>query len=200
MVRLINVSICSMKDPGFIQELISRCMEAKDRVQKNLGELTPAQLNWKPSEEAWSIGQCLEHLVISDTTYFHDFKKIAEHTYEMSRWQKGSPLSNFFGRMLLSQVGERPRKKFQAPRIFRPPERTVDPGIFDRYSKHIDTLVEYMALCREMDLDKILLRSPVSAVVTYSLRHAFQLLVQHLQRHILQAEAVRANKEFPGSH
>src|SRR5690348_16411051 len=31
--------------------------------------LTIAQLNWKPGPEAWSLGQCLEHLCLSNEVY-----------------------------------------------------------------------------------------------------------------------------------
>lgn len=115
----------------------------------------------------------------------------------MGFWENWNPLSGLFGRMLVSQVSERPRKKLPAPRIFLPPEKTVDPGIFERFHKHLDTLVEYMAICQRVDIDKTHIPSPVSRFVTYSLRDMFQVLVQHLHRHIHQAMALKGLKEFP---
>src|SRR2546425_3817482 len=31
--------------------------------------LSPEQLNWKPTEDVWSIGQCLQHLYVANEVY-----------------------------------------------------------------------------------------------------------------------------------
>lgn len=115
----------------------------------------------------------------------------------MNWWESWSPLSGLFGNMLISQVSEKARKKLNAPSVFLPPENRVDAGICERFHKHLDTLVEYMAHCQRVDIDKTHITSPVSRVVTYSLRKALLILVQHLHRHIGQAEALKSLKEFP---
>lgn len=162
-----------------------------------LNGVSPEQLNWKPAAEKWSIGQCLEHLVISDCAYFPVLKEITEGTHEMNFWENWNPLSGLFGKMLVSQVEEKTRKKLNTPKIFMPPELPVDGGIFERFYKHLDTLVEYLAICQRVDIDKIHISSPVSRVVTYSLRNAFLLLTQHLHRHIEQAIAITKMKAYP---
>lgn len=87
--QLTFASIAEMKDPLFIQKMISKGREAGEKVITGLSNLTSEQLNWKPGEESWSIGQCLDHLIISDCLYFPAFKKIAEGKHEMSFWKNG---------------------------------------------------------------------------------------------------------------
>src|SRR5262245_30576853 len=58
-----------MKDALFIQQMIERGKEAGDKVRTELEGLTSSQLNWKSAPESWSIGQCLDHLIVSDCLY-----------------------------------------------------------------------------------------------------------------------------------
>lgn len=186
-----------MKDKLLIEKMLQRGREAADIVIKEFSELSELQLNWKASEENWSIGQCLDHLIVSDCLYFPVLKKIAGKNYTMTVWEKWSPLSGFFGKMLVQQLGETVNKKVKAPRVFVPASSNIDLGIMERFQKHLDTLFVCIDGCKELDLDKIYITSPVSKLVTYNLRHAITILIQHLHRHINQAKKVKALKAFP---
>jgi hypothetical protein len=186
-----------MKDPVFIQQMIQRLNEAGERVRQGFSNLSLNQLNWKPDSKSWSIGQCLDHLVISDCSYFPVFKRIISRQYDMSRWERWSPLSGFFGKMLASQLQEKAVKKLNAPAIFTPVESDIDLGILERFYKHLDTLRDCMLGCQPFDLDKTHITSPVAKFVTYNLRHSFTILVQHEHRHINQAIRVKEAKQFP---
>jgi len=45
-------------------------LDANDQAAKKLvAELTEEQLNWQPSSGSWSVGQCLEHLCVTNEAY-----------------------------------------------------------------------------------------------------------------------------------
>ncbi len=45
-------------------------LDANDQFAKKLvAELTDEQLNWQPAPGPWSVGQCLEHLSITNEAY-----------------------------------------------------------------------------------------------------------------------------------
>src|SRR5262249_44306199 len=49
---------------------LARELNASDeRARELLRQLTTAQLNWQPAPGSWSIGQCLEHLCITNEEY-----------------------------------------------------------------------------------------------------------------------------------
>lgn len=187
-----------MKDTPFIDELVGKGREAGDKAKSMFNHLSLDQLNWKPEAGSWSIGQCLDHLVVSDMMYFPAFKKIYTGTYKMNGWQRWSPLSGLFGKMLVNQLQEKVQKKLNAPRVFQPSQSQIDLGILDRFHKHLDTLLEYIEHGKQVDIDKIYITSPAFKLVTYKLRHAFQILVQHERRHINQA--IRVKQAMEGSH
>ena len=185
-----------MKDKAFIEEMVRKGEEAREKFRSNFSNLSLTQLNWKPSPESWSIGQCLDHLLVADCLYFPMLKKITEGNYHMSFWEKWSPFGKFMGHMLVTQVQEQPRRKMNAPKIFLPSTSNIDAGIYERFSKHLDTLLEYIALCKSIDVDKTRITSPVSKFITYNLRDAFRLLIQHEHRHLNQALRVKQHKNF----
>ena len=187
-----------MKDPAFIQEMVTRSTAAGERVQNEFGSLSYEQLNWKPADNRWSIGQCLDHLIISDCLYFPTLKKIVAGNYRMKFWERWSPFTGMFGKMMVSQVGEKPNRKMKAPKILVPSASNIDTGILERFQKHLDTLIAFMIDCRNTELDRVHISSPVTGIITYSLRNAFLLLVQHEHRHISQGVKLKGMRGFPG--
>jgi len=186
-----------MKDGAFIQKMLQKGADAREKTKTAFDHLSLTQLDWKPAEESWSIGQCLDHLIVSDCSYFPAFKKNMEGKFKMSFWEKSSPFSSLFGKILTSQVQEFSKKKLKTPAVFYPSEDHIDAVILERFYKHLDTLLEYIASFTEVDVDKIHITSPALKFVTYSLRKAIILLLQHEHRHINQAIAVTQLKEFP---
>ena len=115
----------------------------------------------------------------------------------MTTWQKWSPLSGLFGKILADQLQEKPKGKLKAPKVFTPSFSQIDAGIFDRFQKHLDTLLEYIAALKEIDIDKTRITSPAAKFVTYNLRNTIKILIPHLHRHINQAIRVKQKEDFP---
>lgn len=179
--------------------MLAKGKEAREKVNTSFPLLTAVQLNWKPDEDSWSIGQCLDHLVIADCCYFPVFKKIAAGNFKMRSWERWNPLNRLFGKVMISYIQEKPRRKLTAPKIFRPADDPVDAGIIERFHKHLDTLLDCITLYEKVDVDKTHISSPVSGLITYSLRNAIILVIQHEHRHINQAIRIKLAKDFPKS-
>ena len=186
-----------MKDEAFIKKILQKGKEAKDKVKSEFSNISLEQLNWKPSHEAWSIAQCLDHLVVSHNSYFPDLKKITSGTYKMSFWERYSPFSGAWGGILKDQLQEQVRRKMRAPKIIQPSSSKMNIELLENYHKNLDIFLEYISNCRDIDIDKIIINSPTISMVTYSLRDAFQFLIQHEHRHINQAIRVKSDENFP---
>src|SRR6185369_8678955 len=50
--------------------LITAANNIAAETKSTFGRLTPAQLNWKPSADRWSVAQCFDHLLTSNKGYF----------------------------------------------------------------------------------------------------------------------------------
>ena len=58
-------------------------------------------------------------------------------------------------------------------------------------------MVEKMKSTEHLDLEKIVITSPVAAAVTYSLMDAYRIIVVHERRHFEQARRVTEEAAFP---
>jgi len=186
-----------MKDEVFIKAILQKGQEAKDKVTLSFSSISLRQLNWKPSPESWSIAQCLDHLIVADSSYFPALKKITEGTYKMNNWERNSPFTSLCGRIMKSRLKEQANKKMTAPKVFQPDASEIKTDIIERYHKNLDGFMLYIANCQEIDIDKTIITSPAIKIVTYNLRDAFSFLIQHEHRHINQAIRVKSNENFP---
>jgi hypothetical protein len=115
----------------------------------------------------------------------------------MNFWESANPFSSFLGKMLISQTQEKVIKKVKAPKIFLPPLISIDKSVIDNFYKHQEILMDYVATCKQVDVDKLYITSPLARLVTYSLRNAITILIEHEHRHINQAIRVKQLKDFP---
>jgi uncharacterized damage-inducible protein DinB len=185
-----------MKDVEFIKEMLQKGIEAKSKVKVEFSGLTLQQLNWKLKSRSWNIGQCLDHLIVSDCLYFPALKKITEGQYRMTIWESWGPFSKICGRILKDRLQEQVKKKMKAPKLLLP-SVSIDTDILEHFHKHLDSFLNYVAGCDKVNVDKIIITSPAIRFVTYSLRDAITFLIQHEYRHINQAIRVKMNEGFP---
>ena len=185
-----------MTDPGFIDQLLEKGKEAKEKVSANFSNLSLEQVNWQPVKTRWSIAQCLDHLIASHKVYFPILKEITDGDYKMNFWGKFSPFTGLWGRLMKNQLQEDVKRKLKAPKKIQPASN-ADLGIIAQYQQSLDTFLDYISKCRNIDIDKTIIISPVLSIVTYSLRDAFQFLITHEHRHINQAIRVKQNEIFP---
>lgn len=178
--------------------LAAATRKAEQFMLAEFSHLRADQLNWKPEADSWSIGQCLEHIIQTDILYFPAFQQILAGDFRMNTWERFSPFSGLFGRMLVDQLGEVAVKKLKSPRAFRPGAQPIGTEIITRFSKHQDSLHDFLVNVKPEQMKKIRLRSPASGFVTYSLGHALQMIVQHQYRHLNQAVRVKSKGGFPG--
>ena len=186
-----------MKDDAFIEQVLQKGKEAKEKVSASFPGMSFEQINWKPSAKSWSIGQCLDHLINADSSYFPTFNEIVDGNYKISFWEKYSPFTKVSGNFFKDHLQEQVKRKMKAPKVFKPAASNITTGIFDRYYKNLESLLGYIAKCRNVDLDKTIITSPALSIVTYNLRDVFHFLLQHEHRHINQAIRVKMSEGFP---
>jgi hypothetical protein len=186
-----------MVDKTFIDAILVRGNEAKSKAVREFSNLTVEQLNWKSTPKTWSISQCLDHLIQSHQAYYPDFEQIAAGNYEMTLWEKYSPLTKLWGRELRKQLQETVKKKMVAPKLIKPASSNFTLEHLSDYGQSLDHFLSYISKCKDVDIDQTIINSPTVKIVTYSLRDAFQFLLQHEHRHLNQAIRVKESTRFP---
>src|SRR5687767_1545887 len=155
-----------------LSSLIAAADQIKDQARADLGDLTGAQLNWKPALDQWSVAQCLDHLVTTNTSYFATFDEVLTGEKVGTVWQSLPFLPAFWGKMLIKGVAPESKRKLKAPAIFHPSSSSVDEDIVNRFVDQQDQVISYMNATAGLEPDKIIISSPVTKFVTYNLMDA----------------------------
>ena len=166
--------------------------EAKD----TFGHLTPAQLNWKPSAERWSVAQCFEHLLNSNHGYFPIIDNVLAG-HKQTFWQSMPVLPGFMGKLLIKSLDPVKGRNLKAPAKFAPAQSDIRASVIDDFVAQQTAIVNKMKATEHLELEKIIISSPVTSVVTYSLMDAYRVIVVHERRHFQQAQRVTAESGFP---
>src|SRR5262245_15508046 len=75
-----------------------------DETRRAFGRLSAAQVNWTPRAGEWSIGQCFDHLIISDRPYFQIIEEIREGRRRQRAWERMPLLPRFFGKLIINTL------------------------------------------------------------------------------------------------
>jgi uncharacterized damage-inducible protein DinB len=181
-----------MKNDSFVNEIIELGEKAKQKAVAEFSTLSKEQFNWKPAVNSWSVAECLDHLIISNSLYFQVFKKIANGHYTMSLKERYSPLTFLWGMVMKDAMKEQVTRKMKTHKTLSPVKSNFDETQLVVYTKNCLELLNHISNCREANLDKTVVTSPVLSFVTYNLRDTFTFLITHQHRHINQGIRVKS--------
>ena len=164
-------------------------------VQALVSGLGKDQLNWQAEAGAWSIGQCLEHLCLTNEAYLPAMTAALEG-------KRDAPVEEitpgWFSRWFLKNFVEPSPsgKKVPAPGKIRPAAR-VDVAVKERFLASNKVCRELIVRARCKDVNRIRFWNPLAPGVRFTLGVGFEIITSHEQRHLLQAERVKDSPNFP---
>ncbi|MEI7771306.1 MAG: DinB family protein [Chloroflexales bacterium] len=179
--------------PALIAEATALGVE----IERRFGGMSAAQLNWRPNDQEWSIGYCLEHVIIVNAGYFAPIGKILDGTKTSSFWERLPLLPGFFGALLIRTLEPGAKGFVPAPKVFLPSSSDISADIVARFAAQHREVLALMERCQPLDVTQIVIASPAADFVTYSLLDAFRIIVVHLQHHLHQTAKILAVAEFP---
>jgi hypothetical protein len=157
--------------------------------------LTDGQLNWQPAPGSWSVGQCLEHLCITNELYLKSISAVLERKPD-SPVEQITP--GWFGRWFIrSFVEPAPNsKRVSAPPKIRPAAR-VDLAVLDRFLSGNKSCRELILRARGKNVNDIRFWNPFIKGIRFTVGTGLEAIACHERRHLLQAERVRDSSNFP---
>lgn len=181
---------------GENSNIVSELELISANAQTTFGNLSAEQINWKPSATGWSVGQCFEHLIKSNELFYDELERIASGTRNNSFLENYSPLSSFFGNLLINSL-KKDSRKFKAPTQKIVPPSEIDANIVEIFTAHQAELTGKIRRTESADWRKIKVTSPFMKLITYKLSDGYQVIVEHEKRHVRQAERVAKTGGFP---
>src|SRR5215211_2806019 len=151
-----------------IATLIAATDSIAAETNTTFGHFTPSQLNWKPSSERWSVAQCFDHLLTANEGFFPAIDNVLAGK-KRTFWETLPLLPALGGKLLIKAVEPASTRKFKAPKMFQPAQSDVSASVINDFVEQQAQIIEKMKATEHLDLEKIVITSPVTAVITYSL-------------------------------
>jgi len=103
----------------------------------------------------------------------------------------------WLGRSFLQQVAPPPRRRLRTARKYKPPGERMGALVAADFARTQDALLAALGEAEGLDLARIQARSPALWALRLPVGIWFASLAAHEARHLLQAQAVRAEPGFP---
>ena len=184
----------------FLQEILNQLTENDRRATAIAGPLDDDALNWQPAPGKWSIGQCLDHIVIMECLYVRELAPAIAHADQRQTRSDDQPQERYslLGRLLIRGVRPGSSLKVRAPGKFEP-RPLVPTAILEDFRNEEGRLRELAEQSAGLDLGRVKLASPVTTLVRLNGADTFKILVLHTSRHLDQAQRVTRAAGFPGT-
>ncbi len=188
-----------MNNRAEVEKLEQDVRTIGENARSEFGRLSVQQLNWKPGVDRWSVAQCLEHLITTNSSYFPVMDEVAAGKKKPTIIERLPLFPKLWASLLIKSLDPRTTRKLKSPASFQPSSSDISGSIIDDFVAHQKRVVDSMAATKNLDLDRVIITSPAAPVITYSLMDAFRIMVVHEKRHFLQAKRVTEEMGFPAS-
>ncbi len=175
------------------QQLISELeTQVEYLLKKAIGEwqlLPHPQFALKPSANAWSANECLQHLNSYGRFYLPAIQKAIEKAtagstdYFNSGW-----LGNYFTNMMLPKENGSLGLKMKSPKDHAPVKILESHQVIAEFIDQQETLLKLLHTSRQLDLNKVKVGISIAPFIRLKLGDVFRFLIAHLIRHSQQAD------------
>lgn len=175
-----------------INELLN---ELKNITNNNLNRAQSLQnlgiekLNFRASENSWSILECLEHLNFYGQFYLPEIEnRIKESQFKATKSEfKSGILGNYFANMILPKAK---LNKMKTLKTANPIHQLLDKSVIGVFINQQHKMLELLEKAKSVDLEKTKTSISISKLIKLKLGDTFRFVIYHNLRHIKQAENV----------
>ena len=161
------------------------------------GTLDSQQLNWRPHETRWSVGQCFAHLLQANLLMIKAIDSALHPAHEPTTWQRMPIVPGLCGRLLIRSQAPDARRKYSAPRAAQPTTSAIASDIVERFVAQHHDAARRLERLDERRASAAVMTSPFIRIVVYSVLDGWRLLIAHDWRHVEQARRVTLTSGFP---
>lgn len=185
-----NAPPVNLNQQGNIDSLIQYFQYTTKSLKDDISGLSEAQLQFSPGEGKWSIGQCLEHIISSESMLFEMAKKELGKAPQPDRKNEVKTTDQGLINMMIDRS-----QKFQAPKELQPTGKYKNSTVAIKdFLVAREPVLLYIKNANIDDLRNHISEYPTGVVDGYQ---NLLFIAAHCARHTKQIEEVIANPNFP---
>jgi hypothetical protein len=156
---------------------------------KSLQNQSNETLNFRTSENSWSILECLEHLNFYGEFYLLEIEnRINESQFSATKSDfKSGILGNYFADMML------PKEKLNKMKTLKtanPIHKKLDTSAIEEFINQQHKILGLLEKAKTVDLEKTKTSISISKLIKLKLGDTFRFVIYHNLRHVKQAENI----------
>lgn len=176
-----------MQSQQLLQSLRTQTRELQQRAQQ-LHTLNPEALRFRPSENAWSVLECLEHLNRYGNYYLPEIRIAMRHAKHPQESQfKTGLLGNYFAESML------PKQKLNAMKTFNsknPLHAPLDESAITEFLEQQTELLDLLEQATRVSLNRTKIKTSISPLLRLNLGDTFRFYINHMIRHFAQIDRI----------
>jgi hypothetical protein len=184
-------------DPALATSIV-RYESALMRTHDLLAGLSDADAHVAPEPGAWSVAQCLDHLVVAGSKMRKRLEEDIARSRELGRVARSDGPARFswFDKLFIFAVSRGPQGKPARFRVKHVPVFDPGPGraipvVVAEFVSLQDRLISTARSAQGLDLADIKVESLINEKIKVSLGAWFLVIAAHQERHLDQAARVR---------
>lgn len=166
-------------------------------VHDLFGALSAADLNWKPSPDEWSVGQCLDHLIISTRIYFPILDQVIAGQHRATFMERIPVLPDKLGPMLIKALTPGSTTATKTSAALEPSASAIAPKIALTFLRIQAQLIALMQGSADPRVQRTVITSPIMPMITYRVIDMYRFTLAHQQLHVIQAQRVLEQLRAP---
>ena len=163
----------------------------RQRFLEAIRGLSPAQWNFKPGPDRWSVAECAEHVTLAEDLYFELVtKQLMQSAADPSKKREVQGKDD----MVLATMRDRTSKRVAGEAI-QPTHRWATPAeVAAEFNRRRDRTVNYVKTTKDELRSHFQTHRAVGLIDGYQW---FLLAAGHTDRHLAQAAEVKASPGYP---
>ncbi len=179
-------------------KLLKSFLKISVEVEKSSEEflkLSYNQINWRATDSQWSIGECFEHLIRTNSKYITEFQKNKSYSVEKANMNFKHTL---IGKFVIYSMKPDNKRRTKTPSSFNPMRSVITESIAKDF---LNQNKEILELVKNIDPAKLKVKitSPFAKFVRYNIGDSLLIIANHNLRHLKQAGRVMKSEKFPAS-
>lgn len=177
--------------PAELTSLLEQIAACERHAERLVADLMDDTLNRQPPGGGWSVGQCLEHLVLMNDFYLRGWQEAVNDAARAGhgpfRGLRPSPVGRWFVKSMEPPV----RMKTKAVAATAPGQRLAREDMLARYKASHDGYRHLVRSSAAVDVNRIVRPNAIIRQVKMRLATVLLLVPAHDRRHLWQAANVK---------
>jgi hypothetical protein len=176
--------------PEELRQLESEFLHMKMESSEFFSGLSDKTFNMHPTSGGWSIGECIDHLIVTGFDYCDKYEEALAIAREKNLTLNGKLKRSWFANKFINNVEPPVKLKLKAPKKWRPDSKINKTKAVTAYLQLQDRWMDLVHRSAGWDINKIKLPSPASNIIRFTGYEMLGVNSAHQRRHFLQAKKV----------